>query len=91
MSDLDLPFEGQEPTETDLGHGHTSGGVVILAAVMDLGEAGKMPTLVYRFAKPDGTGFYPPISLVIKADQAEKLVELTRSAVTRAVEVAARS
>lgn len=83
--ELDLPFESnQTPQELDLGHAHFAGGVVVMASFMEAPE-GKLPTLVYRFAKADGTGFYPPMIVVVDEDQLTKLAQLTASAVAAAI------
>lgn len=49
------------------------------------GDHRPMPALVYRFAKPDGTGFYPPMVLVVDEDQMAKLAKLVASAAAAAI------
>ena len=90
MSDLgnsmDLPFE---PTTGHLHdqHVHFSGGVVVMASVMNVPGIGPKPSLVFRFAMPEG-GFYPPVVLVQDDDQIAKLRPLIFQAIKAAREAA---
>lgn len=86
MADMDLPFARQTPTEISLDDAAVSGGLVIMAAAVPVPRHGTMPALVYRFAKPDGSGFYPPMVLVVDTDQMHKTAQLTASAVAAAIE-----
>lgn len=88
--DLDLPFERQALTEIDLDHAHIASGVAIMAALLPVPDAGVKPALVYRFANPDGSGFYPPMVLVTDDDQMAKLGPLTEAAAATAIEQASR-
>lgn len=82
---LDLPFMPQEPTPGLQGeHVHMSGGLVVMAAVVDVPQVGKKPALVFRFAIPDGSGFYPPVCLVADDDQIAKLRPLINEAIAAA-------
>ena len=90
MSDLgnsmDLPFE---PTTGHLHdqHVHFSGGVVVMASVMNVPGIGPKPSPVFRFAMPEG-GFYPPVVLVQDDDQIAKLRPLIFQAIKAAREAA---
>jgi hypothetical protein len=80
---LDLPFEeGGAGPFTDQ-HVHMSGGLVVLASVVDVPGAGKKPALVFRFARPDGV-FYPAICLVADDDQIAKIRPLINEAIAAA-------
>lgn len=48
----------------------------------------KTPALVFRFANPDGSGFYNPMVLVCHADELRDLKPLITKAVDRALEAA---
>lgn len=81
---LDLPFETQSETPGLQGeHVHYSGGVVVMAAVVDVPDAGKKPALVFRFARPDGV-FMPAICLVADDEQIAKLRPLINGAIAEA-------
>lgn len=82
---LDMPFERQPATTVDLGHAHFASGLVILAASVPIPDKGSMPALVYRFANPDGSGFYPPVVLVVEEDQMVKLAQRVASATAAAI------
>jgi hypothetical protein len=88
MRDMDLPFARQTPTEINLNDATVAGGLVLLAAAVPVPEHGTLPALIYRFTKPDGSGFYPPIVLVLDEDQMFKTAQLTASAVAAAIEAA---
>lgn len=86
MSDMNLPFRPQEPTE----HAEEfamSGGVVVLAALFPT-PTGVEPVIVFRFARADGSGFMPPIALGFEADQVDDFTLLIRQAMERALEAA---
>jgi hypothetical protein len=85
--DLDLPFEPSEPAAIELQDAMMSGGLAIMAAAIPVPGIGKMPSLIYRFARPDGT-FYPPMVLVADEDQLTKLAALTASATAAAIRAA---
>jgi hypothetical protein len=87
---MDLPFARQTPTEINLNDAALAGGLVIMAAALPVPEQGKLPALVYRFAKPNGSGFYPPIVLVVDEDQMLKTAQLTASAVAAAIQAATK-
>lgn len=81
---LDLPFEegGQGPL-TD-PHVHFSGGLVVMAAAVDVPDVGKKPALVFRFTEPSTGRFYPPFCLVTDDDQMAKLRPLLMEAIATA-------
>lgn len=79
-NDMDLPFEPSPVGELADQHVHFSGGVVVMASVVAVPEAGPKPALVFRFATPEG-GFYAPIALVCDDDQLAKLRPLILKAV----------
>jgi hypothetical protein len=87
--DLDMPFEEQAATPMPDEHQHIASGLVIMAGVVPVPDHGPMPCRVYRFAIPDGSGFYPPIVLVVDADQMAKLAQLTAAASATAIQSAA--
>lgn len=83
---LDLPFEIGPPGQTlDLSHGHLASGCVVLAAVLPVEGLGQFPGLVFRFANPDGSGFYPPMVLVCDEGQMAKVTGLVGDAVAAAI------
>jgi len=79
---LDLPFDGQDPTELTDGF-LLSGGVVVMAALVPV-DGKDEPALVFRFARPDGE-FYPPVLLVVSDEQMSGLIPLVTKAVRAAV------
>ena len=87
--DLNVPFEpSPEGPMADIADAAWAGGVVVLAMVADIG-GDVTPCLAYRFAKPDGSGFHPPMILVLDNDEdAAGLIRLTRSAVFAATAAA---
>lgn len=87
---LDLPFEEGPRGPLPDGHQHFSGGVVVMAAVINVPEVGPKPALVWRFATPDGD-FYTPIVLVMDDDQIAKLAPLIEQSVSVARKAAAAS
>lgn len=85
--DLNLPFEPGAPTGIPDAQLLLSGGVVVAAVALD----DKLPGVLFRFAKHDGTGFHPPILLA--CDTLANLVALpalVEQAVTHAVAVTRR-
>jgi hypothetical protein len=87
--DLDVPFEqGPSGQTVDLSDGRIASGLVVMAAMLPLPDRGTMPCLVYRFAVPDGSGFYPPMLLAVDEDQMLKLAQLTASASAAAIKAA---
>ncbi len=61
--DLNVPFEEQDTTPLDLSDAQLSGGVVVMGAFLPAPDGGTLPCLVFRYARPDGSGFWPPIGL----------------------------
>jgi hypothetical protein len=84
---LNLPFEQGPDGQTIPIDNSTllASGVVILAGVMPVPGVGLMPCLIYRFARPDGSGFYSPIALVIPDDEMFMTVKLTQDAARASV------
>lgn len=81
MADLDLPFEEDNTgTQLDLSDALVSGAVVVMAVVTNIG-----PALVFRFHKPDGTGFYPPILLAAPPSSLRNLPGLVYQATATAI------
>lgn len=87
---MDLPFEAQGPSPMPDEHVNFSGGVVVMASVVNVPGAGPKPALVFRFAMPLG-GFYPPIALVEDDDQMAKLGALVMQAASAACDGARRA
>lgn len=85
---MDVPFERQPQTQLDLADGHLASGLVVMAGTLPLLDGGTAACLVYRFANPDGSGFYPPMILACDNDQLQKTTDLTASAVAAAIEAA---
>jgi hypothetical protein len=90
---LNLPFEADpgEPFSLDLADADLSGGVVVMAAAAPTEDGRTVPLIVFRFAKPDGSGFYRPI--VLGPDDVgdlRSLVPLVTSAVEAAIKAAGR-
>jgi hypothetical protein len=80
---MDVPFEEGGAGELSDDHVHYSGGLVVMAATIDVPEVGMRPALVFRFATPDGQ-FYPPVCLVADDDQLAKLRPLISEAIASA-------
>jgi hypothetical protein len=81
---LDVPFEeGPRGQTLDLSDAHLSGGLVVLAASVPIGDERK-PALVFRFTTPHGE-FYPPMLLVLDETQARKTPDLITNAVHAAI------
>ena len=71
--ELDLPFEkipGGPVLGIDFTDAHIAGGMTLAAALIPDDDGRMVPALIYRFAKPDGSGFYPPMILVLPAESA---------------------
>ena len=85
---MEMPYEsgGQGPMLDD--HVHFSSGVVVMGAKVDMPEIGPKPALVFRFAIPNGSGFYPPVCLVLDDDQMAKTRPLINAAIHDAREAA---
>lgn len=83
---MDLPFEPTTGHLTD-EHVHYAGGVVVMASVADVPEAGPKPALVFRFSNPHGE-FYPAIVLICDDDQMARLRPLINQSVHAAREAA---
>ncbi len=86
--DLNKPFQPVDPVMIE-GHMHLSGGAQVSAVAIPLDNSDrKHPGVMFRFAKPDGSGFYPPI--VYTPDRVadlRALPALVEQAVARAAEV----
>ena len=80
---IDLPFEASSGDLHDADDALFSGGVVVMASVVDVPEVGPTPALVFRFATPQGA-FYPPFVLVAADDQLAKLRPLVVEAIVTA-------
>lgn len=80
---MDLPFEEGGAGDLADDHVHYSGGLVVMAATIDVPDLGVKPALVFRFATPEG-GFYPPVCLVADDDQLAKLRPLIVEAIATA-------
>lgn len=76
---MDLPFEDGPGGELPDEHVHYSGGVVVMAATVDVPDRGKQPAVVFWFATPLGE-FYPAIVLVQDDEQMAKLRTLINEA-----------
>lgn len=79
---LDFPFQATSGELAD-EHVHYSGGVVVMASVAQVPNVGLMPSLVFRFASPEGE-FYPAIVLVTDDDQMAKLRPLINESIAAA-------
>lgn len=86
-NDLDMPFEEGPLADMEID-GVVASGLVVMAGTMPVPETGVMPCLIYRFANPDGSGFYPPMILVVDEDQMTKLAQLVASATAAAIKAA---
>ena len=64
-----------------------AGAVTIMSGSIEDDEAGThYPVLVFRFGRPDGAGFLPPICLVLDDDHMGHLPDLVRDGVRMARE-----
>jgi len=88
MGDLNLPFEAQDPTPFPDPEVMIAGGVVVMAAVTNISASERMPGIVFRFAKPDGSGFYTPVLLASESADLGQLPALIAQAVETAINVA---
>jgi hypothetical protein len=83
---LDRPFARVEAGQTvDLADVLVSAGVVIQAIACDVVGRGPTAGLLFKFARPDGTGFYPPVALLTADDQLRQLATLIDTASAAAV------
>jgi len=87
-TEFDLPFEDQPPYEMALVGAKFSGGVVISAGTIPARDGAVLPALIYRFAKADGSGFYPPIVFAHDEEHIIQITQLTSVAALAAVEAA---
>lgn len=85
---MDVPFEGQPTADMDFSDGHIASGLVVMAGTLPVPDVGTIPCLVYRFANPDGSGFFPPMVLAVDEDQLTKLAQLTATATAAAIKAA---
>jgi hypothetical protein len=84
--DLNLPYEDSPPGQSiPLDGSVVACGVVIMAGTMPVPGMGQMACLIYRFANPDGSGFYPAIALVATDEEILNAAVLTRDAGRAAV------
>lgn len=84
--DMNLPYEPTPPgTEVPLDDAQLAGGMVVMAACVPVDGMGPQPALVYRFANPDGSGFYPPVVLVVSDEEMRAAARLTEAAVNGAI------
>lgn len=83
---LDLPYEshGEQVLEDQF---LMSGGVVVMAATLNV-EGRAEPSLIFRFAQADGSGFLPPVLLCVDDEQMKGLIDLVEKAATDAVTAA---
>mgnify|MGYP001585782393 CR=1 FL=1 len=64
-----------------------AGGLVVMAATMD-SPIGKVPALVFKFAKPDGITFFDDMTLVLDKTAMLNTGSLVQRAATTAVKAA---
>lgn len=87
MADLNLPFEPGPHTPLPDSQMLLSGGVVVAAVVLE----DRLPGLLFRFAKHDGTGFHTPILIACDAPaDLAALPALVEQAVSHAMAVTRR-
>lgn len=90
MGDISFPFERESsPFPMPPGHHHLSAGVVVVALTINTTLGGVLPAVGFRFARVDGSGFYPLV--VLAADDPNDLralPELVARAVTAALDEA---
>lgn len=83
---LDLPFEKVPTGQTvDASDALIASGLVVLAVVVPVPEVGPMPGLMFRFANPDGSGFFPPMILCVDEDQMVKTAAMVSKATAAAI------
>jgi hypothetical protein len=83
---LDMQYEDSpEPVYpgTTAGDTEMSSGVVVLAAALEMEEGPKLPIVIFRFSRGDGT-FYPDRSLILEPQQLNKLPTLVSQSVAGA-------
>ena len=81
---MNVPYESNpEPYDTEL-QGNLSGGVVVIGATIEVDGVWR-PALIFRFAIPDGSGFYPDMALVAQDDELKDLPDLAGSAAADAI------
>lgn len=92
-NDLDMPFDqvvdeitGETAAEI-VNDAMLAAGVVVMAASVPVAGV-PWPAVVFRFAMPDGSGFYPPMMLITDHTQMAKLSVLTGRAVDAAIKAA---
>ena len=78
-----LPFEDQPETPLE-GDFAVSGGIVVMAVLVPLPDETKRPAIVFRFARADGSGFWPPVLLLLDDDQLRQVPGIVFEAVRRA-------
>lgn len=61
-----------------------SGGVRVFGASVQT-PPGPVPAVVFKFACPDGSGFYPPMLLVAKPEELRQLAALVDQAAAAAL------
>jgi hypothetical protein len=83
---MDLPYEDNPPGQFIEDVFSVSGGVVVAGAWLPVDGENK-PALVFRFSNPLGQ-FLTPILLVLDDDQAAKLPDLIKKAVSGAIKAA---
>lgn len=84
---IDLPYEPTDPVPWMGDALNPTGGVVVLASVAEVGDE-KWPAIIFRFTKPDGSGFYPPFILACTDDHLAKLRPILMAAIHDAREAA---
>lgn len=83
---MDLPFEEQDQTMlTD--QFAVSGGAVVMASVLEV-DGRPEPALVFRFARADGNGFWPPVLLCVDDGQTHEFGVMVTKAAQTAVRAA---
>lgn len=95
MEGIDVPFEPTPEGPLLDDHVHFTGEVVVMAATIPVppamagGKEGQhWPALVFRFAAPDGSGYYPATCLVLEDDRMAKLRPLVMQSIHHAREQA---
>lgn len=91
MGDFPNYESNPEPVPVDLNEAQVSGGVIVMASVIPVNESTFLPSLIFRFAKVDGSGFWPPIVLAVEnATELRELRPLINAAVHDACEAVKR-
>lgn len=86
--DLNLPFQGIDPVWVEEPM-LLSGGVLVLAVNVPKPDGSRHPGILFRFAKPDGSGFHEPPTLFAPDRPAD--LRALPAQVEQAVEHAIRS